>query len=199
MRTKDDLKRDLALMLKSIREKHGISKSRMADALNVDYHTYCKYENGYSVPSIVDFILAFQTLGENPLRTVLEYLYPDEYGTTSDTPIDLIRHNIVDYIDSSASPRTIRAWNYLLFGNHGSSITAQIEMMVMLDRLPMQYRYAIGNLINSMYDVTSCRGELVYGLEPNLEIFQAALSKGGEAAGRKANSYTSIVREKEER
>ena len=197
MRTKDELQAGCAKMLKQLRLDAGLSKARMADLVYIDDHTWARYENGESAPNVPDFVYIFDAVGKSALKYVLDYIYPETYsslGAESDS--SELRQAAAHYFSSVASEHTVRAISYLAFGDHGSNFSAQVEMLTMIDHLPMPYRVAVSKLIDTFWDMAASNGEIINPGKamPDVELFRTAVAKGTAAAHAGQDGYTTACK-----
>ena len=197
MRTQEELRAGCAEMLKRLRLDAGLSKSKMADLVYIDDHTWARYETGESAPNVPDFVYIFDALGKSALRTVLNYIYPDIYTPLgADADITQLRAAAIHYFDVVASEHAVRELTYLVFGDHGSNFVAQLEMLTMIDHLPMPYRVAISRLVDTFWSLADAKGELINTdlAIPDVELFRAAISKGTTAAQSGQDGYTTACK-----
>lgn len=197
MRNRDELRAGCAEMLKDLRLEMGLSKSKMAEKMFMDHHTWTKYETGQSAPSAPDFIWIFSMCHKDALRAVLDYLYPEVFESLSqNSTVSELRNAASHYFERTASERELRIWEYLCFGDHGSNLQAQLNMLCMIDHLPMTYRVAVAQMIDTMYELAENRGELLHTdqVMPNIEQFRSALEKGRESAHAHIESYNASLK-----
>lgn len=195
MRSQEELRDGCALLLRRLRERVGYSKNKMADTVGVNVRTWDKYESGQATPHVDEFIAWFDLFHADALASVLEYLYPGVYTLTQDSDVDDLRNAAIHYIGNVASERSIRKFDFLVFGEHGSNIGAQSEEFVMLDYLPLTMRLAVAALIDTLYETASANGLLVNTehVMPDVETFRDGLRKGREAVMDGKSSYTTSV------
>lgn len=196
-RTREELRLGLAAQLKKLRESRGLSMAKMALIMGVDPHTYARYESGHSAPSVDEYIYVFSELGEGALRWTLDFLYPDQYGAISEQDEKRLREQACHYFSCIAGRRIVSEWCYILFGHHGSNAAPQLEEFCMIDHLPLQYRYAIAQMVDTFWRMASSRGELVAIDEqmPDVDLFRLGLEAGRQAAFARRHSYTTIIQE----
>lgn len=190
MKTKEELRLGCAEMLKNLRIKHGLSKFKMSVIAEVNEHTWNKYETGMSAPSVPEFVALFDELGDDALKTVLDYIYPEVYKANEDP-----RDKMIHYLHDLANDRFVQDLDYLCFGEHGSNILPQLELFTMLDHLPMKDRYEISHMIMNKYEMAKAQGTLINPdvSVPDLALIQDATEKGKEAVYQGRNSYTTSV------
>lgn len=197
-RTLQEIQKGCAQMLHNLRMKKGLSKSKMAFLVGISDHTWARYESGDSAPTVPEFIYIYSRANADPLRTVLDFIYPDIYKELSaESNMDDLRKACCHFLEHVASDRMVREWNYLAFGEHGSSNKSQLEMFTMIDHLPMKYRYMIANDVLKYWEIASSHNELI-GLDhimPDVNLFKKGLQKGKEATLKGENAYNTTIKE----
>lgn len=197
MRTFNELQQGCADLLKKLRLRHNLSKFKIANMVGVSDHTWGRYESAESAPTVPEFIYIYEQVQEDAMRDVLDYLYPDIYkGLTADSSMEELRQACSHFVQNVCSDDAVRKWNFLAFGEHGSSTKAQLEMFTMIDHLPMKYRYMIAECVLKYWELAESHHELVSTdhIMPNLEIFKEGLTKGKQATFDGKNSYSSITK-----
>lgn len=189
------LQQGFADALKELRQRHGLSKAKIADKLYLDERTWAKYESGVSAPSAPEFIWYFSELGEDVLRSTLNAIYPDIYKEitcTEDT--DALRQAAAHFFLHVATDDMVRDFTYIAFGEHGSNIRPQLAEFVALDHLPLDYRVAVVKNIITFYGLAEARGEIVcQDTAPvNIDVLVDAIRSGLEAVGEGRNSYATF-------
>ena len=193
MRTKDEIRTACAAVLQQLRLEKGFSKERMAREMYVDPKTWARWESGESMPSVADFMFVFEESGTDSLPMLLKFMYPDKYGGLGNETQD-VRTSMANYLRDVASDRMISTLYYLLYGNHGSNIEAQVQELLMLDHLPLIYRYVAANSLKTCWDIACGQGELLNEgyIMPNMELFNKALDQAHKAAVTGKNNYVTI-------
>lgn len=201
VRTKEELRTGLAEQLKKLRESRGLSMAKMALIMGVDPHTYARYESGLSAPSVDEFVFAFHSLGEGALRWALDYLYPDKFSDLSGDDEKKMRDQATLFFSCVAGRRIVSEWCYIMFGHHGSNAEPQMEEFCMIDHLPLQYRYAIAQMVDTFWRMAESRGELIATEEqmPDVELFRLGLEAGRRAAFAHRQSYSTAIQEGDKR
>lgn len=137
-----------ANVLKELRAEYGLSKSKMANRLNLDDRTYSRYESGESAPSISEFLQFFEILGKPAMPIILRNLYPDRYSEDVDS-----RTRLIQYFSEIATPKDIDLMEYIIFSDHGSIAEAQIQLFSAIDHLPMRSRLLIAKLALNLWEI----------------------------------------------
>lgn len=194
MRSKESLRIGVAKILADLRAGKALSKTKMAELVNVDYKTWRSWESGETTPSIVDFISVFEHCDETLMRPVLNILYPKLYAGSNDPDIEHMRAAAAKFFAEEASDHMVKVWFFLHAGNHGSNLMPQVEEFCAFDHLPMEYRYFIAEQIYVSYMIAMHRGELIATDEvlPDMDIWTQGLKQGQRSAFRKLQSYTTF-------
>lgn len=187
MRSKDEMRSGIAQMLRDLRIRKTLSKSKIADIVGVDDHTWASWESGRTSPSVVDFVHIYNVLGENMMHPVMQFMFDNQCDTSED-----MRKSAAEFLSESAPEHTVQALHYILFGHHGSSPISQIEQFCALDHLPLEQRYYIAELIYVMYKMSENRGDLIesHSTLPDMRTWESALKAGQKAAFRRLQSYS---------
>lgn len=192
-----ELQQGFASALRELRQRHGLSKAKIADKLYLDERTWAKYESGASAPSAPEFISYFSALGEDVLRSTLDAIYPDIYkGITCTEDTEAMRQAAAHFFLHVATDDMVRDFNYIAFGEHGSNIRPQLAEFVVLDHLPLDYRVAVVKNIVTFYNLAEARGEIVcQDTAPvNIDVLVDAIRSGLEAVGEGRNSYSTLIK-----
>lgn len=193
MRSKEDIQERVMAILTELREKKGFSKTRMAEYLGVDKHTWIRWESGANMPSIVDMIMIYDKLGESIIGPILDMLYPTETASVMPdaVPVAQVRKEVAKYFLEGSSDHMVRVWNFLHHGLHGSEIQYQVEEFCAIDHLPMQYRYFIAQQVYVYYMMARQRKELISTDEvmPDMDVWSSGMKRSQKAAFDRLQSY----------
>lgn len=194
MITKDELKSNIAGMLHDLRVKHDLSKAAISRRLHIDDHTWNAWETGKSAPSVVDFIMIFDSFGESMLAPMLKILFPEQYSVNDSE----LRDELIHFTRKIASDHAVEIMHYLAFGDHGSNFISQIEMMCAYNHLPLEQRFLVAESIYTSFLLAFNRGDLVAdkSVMPDLSVWEESLRKAQKAAYRHLQSYISIIDDK---
>lgn len=189
MRTKEEIMQGVSEMLRSLRERKGLSRNRMAELVGVNAHTWTAWETGRSAPSIVDFISIFERTGENMMRPALSLLYPETYDSNTDT-----RSSMEHFIGEVASDHTVDVLSFLAYGCHGSNFISQVEMFCAYNHLPMEQRFALAELTYILYNMSRHRDDLIAtdSIMPDMTAWEDGLKASQKAAYKRMQSYTTL-------
>lgn len=197
MRTHEEYRLEFARLLKRIRRDNGLSVHRIADIAHVDDHTWARYEVGKSAPNVIDFAYLMSMLGEDALPGILAFIHPDLFGPDARKDISDVRNSVCYFFEHIATDTEVREMDYLINGNHGSCLSAQIAMCTMIDHLPLNYRVAVAELVDALWRLAESRGELIGAdqIMPDVDLFRHALRFGSEAAYNRQDSYNTLSKD----
>ena len=174
-----------ATMIARARGDAGLSQRYIAQALGVSERTVKNWEVGSSLPNILQLIGWFKACGVNPVRYVLDWLNPAEFdGLSAESDIADIKSALLEYLSSVATENAIRTLSFCIFGGHGSSWNAQLEMLCAHDHTTMHSRVTVARAILENYEMEAAQGNLVATdhIAPDLDRLRAAVESGKDAA-----------------
>jgi hypothetical protein len=186
---------NLAFILSSSRCEANKSQKYMAQSLGRSVGTIQNWEAGIGAPNLLDTLEWFDVLGLNPLRYMLNFVYPDTYMDLSAASSDEdIRAALLHYINDVASASEIRKLSYSIFGNTGSSWLAQLDMLTAHNHTSMRSRVNAAQTILDSYEMETARGELVgsQNILPDKENLRTAINDGKNAVLNGQTGYTHI-------
>jgi len=193
----EQLQKGIGQILKDLRIKRGLSKAKMADYLYMDGKTWSRWEEGETAPTVPEFLWIFRQLKEDALRPVLNIVYPSTYnGLNPGSDIDSLRNAAAHYFSHTASEQTVREWDFLVLGHHGSNIEPQMQEFTMINHLPLEYRVAIASMVLTFWRLASERGEIIKNdyVMPDIDLFLEGFENAQKAAFEGLNSYSTGMR-----
>jgi len=187
-----EIEAGLADMLRSLRQKKGYSKERIANELYIDARTWARYERGETSPTAAELIRFYSLLNEDLLRPVLNLIYPNVYGEITDTAA--IRQAAAHYLNNVASDRILKQLEFIAIGGHGSNIAPQMQLFTAICHLPIAYRIAVAELALTLYEVADSRNELVCNgkIMPDIDLLKDGITAAKAAAAEFSDSYTTV-------
>ena len=137
------------------------SQQYMAKELGKSLSTIQNWEAGTTVPKMTDMLRWFNVLGINPLRACLEYVHPVIYkGIHAGDDIEKVDKALLHYIQNVAPERERRELAFCIFGETGSSWSAQLDELTARNHLPIQDRISISKMTVDTYELDSAIGKL---------------------------------------
>lgn len=180
---------NLCQLLIHSREQAHKTQRYMAKALRRSIQTIQNWEYGISAPDVLDFQAWFEVLGMNPLFYILTLLSPDVYSDTDeDTQIETA---LLHYIKNVAPERERRELAFCIFGETGSSWSAQLDELTARNHLPIQDRISISKMTVDTYELDSAIGKLRCDdkILPDIQNVKGAISKCTECAKDGKDAY----------
>ena len=173
-----------ATLLAKARLNAGFSQKQMAKLLGRSVSTIQNWESGYVCPSFFDTMDWFEVLGINPMRYLLNYLYPLKYenlNTLSNdiAEIEKTKSALNYYIDNIASDSEILKIAFNVLGETGSSWNSQLDMLTAHNHLPLTHRIFVAQqvldafLLAKARNVLNCADQIMPDIE---ELERAVIS-----------------------
>lgn len=185
---------NLCTMLSASRISVKKSQKYMAKALQKSLGTIQNWENGYSIPNAIDLIDWFDVLGLNPLRFILDFLHPDYFkNLNGDVDDNMVDSALQYYISDIAPASDKRKLSFCIFGNTGSSWTAQLNMLTAHNHTTMRSRVSVAQSIYDNFEMEKARGELKYlnNTMPDENNFKNAIEQARESVFSAKDGYVS--------
>lgn len=164
-------------IMRSAREKHGITQVDMAKAMNVSRVTVNKWENGISLPVVDDFFKWFEILNEPIGRVIGKYLYPNS-KLTDDYDIEEIKTQLHEIIDNHLTDLELREVRFMLSSVYGSRY-GFIQLCMANIQSMLGDRQKVANFILHNYKDAIALDKIAFPDEVQPDI--NALSKAFEA------------------
>ena len=185
-----------ASMWRKSREDAGKSQEYVARAMGISKKTVQNWESGYSCPDQCQGLEWFHVLGIQPLPYYMEILYPqleDINPNSSNENLDAVLFDILK--DFSADSK--RKLLYLFAGNHGSSPSGILEMVIAHLHLPIAQRLNTGHNIITNYQIDKAYGALVEPneVQPNMALLVQCYENCLSAVQEGKKEYDSIKEE----
>lgn len=185
MRTKEDITATVSKLLTDVRTKKGFSKTKMAEYLGIDKHTWIRWESGANSPSLEDVIMIFDQLDEPILPALLDILYPSgNFTHNNNTTINDVRKSAALYFLETSTEHQVRVWDYMIRSLSRTEMHAQIEEFCALDHLPLHMRYFVAEQIYIYYMTALNHGQIINenNTMPDMDTFTAGLIRNQKQA-----------------
>lgn len=169
-------------ILQQTRYESGRSQEYMALALSVSRRTVQHWESGVSEPSVSAFLAWFRLLGRNPLPYLLQNIYPTADRISAGDPASKLRKALLDMV-KELPEESVRQLLYLLYGDHGSSPRAVLNMVTAHLQTPMKDRITHGRIILHNYEINEKKRTLTAPahVQPDTKLLHAAIEAGEKA------------------
>lgn len=171
----------------------GVSQEYIAAELRVSPRTVQNWEYGVSSPSFFQSTEWFRALGLNPLPYYFDYVYPNFEGVKSDDPDEKVKDLLMEIVATLTSD-DMRRLLFLLYGNHGSSPHAVLNMITAHLQTPINDRVAQAAVILHNYEMEKEIGNIVRpnNIQPDIELLRDSIKSGKMAAVKDKKGYSTI-------
>lgn len=180
----------LAKMLTLARAESGMSQEKVALELGVAKKTVQNWEKGISAPTLPLAIGWFRVMKVAAMPYLIQFLFPDLAGKKANPDDDDIRTDLISLIETVPA-EGIKQIMYLLYGNHGSSPRATLNIMTAHLQCPMRDRYKHAATILNDYELATDLAETPARapIKPNIEIIEKAIECSRKAIISNNDSY----------
>lgn len=166
-----------------------MTQEKLALGLGVSRKTIQNWEKGISSPTLFESMEWFRILGLNPMPYYMAYLFPEDVGdikgSDGDDRIENALSVLVDQLPVSAKRQLL----YILFGNHGSSPTAVLNLMNAHLQCPLRDRISHAVHIAENYELNEAMGCIVRpdNIKPDQGLLHESIesAKGAVINGKK--------------
>lgn len=148
---------NLSELLSDARYKGAKSQAEMAEAIGVSVTTIKSWESGKSVPTLDNALKWFESAGVNPVQYLMRYAHPDVYKGRKDTDADEAFKVLVDNLNTEDKYALL----YLFMGNHGSSPSAILQMLIAHLHNPIHDRIPVAGNILIQYELNESNNDLI--------------------------------------
>lgn len=168
-----------------------VTQEKLALGLGVSRKTIQNWEKGISSPTLFESMEWFRILGLNPMPYYMSYLFPDDVGdikgSDGDDRIEDALTVLVDQLPATAKRQLL----YILFGNHGSSPTAVLNLMNAHLQCPIRDRISHAVHITENYEINEAMGSIVRpdNVKPNVDLLHKSINSAKAAAISKQQGY----------
>lgn len=169
----------------------GLSQKQLAAAFGVSNNTIQSYLRGSSFPDFDGTNRLLATMGANPARPYLNYLFPAEIGALPDCPTGSQARRAMCCYLSHTTPTELQLLYQLM---HTPDIDWQtiLGCWVMDAHLPMDLRVATATQISDLYEALCSNSRLISPSEvmPDISLVRHATSFGLSAVLGGSSAYT---------
>jgi len=170
----------------------GVSQEYLANELGISRKTVQNWERGVSAPTLFQGTEWFRALGINPLPYYLAYIFPESMdGIKAEDEDEKIEEALMDLIPQ-LSKMDKRRLLFILYGNHGSSPTAVLNLVNAHLQTPLNDRIMQANSILSNYELEKEMGNIVHKnhVQPDTELLRNAITEAKSTAVKKQKGYS---------
>lgn len=175
----------------------GKSQEYMALELQIARKTVQNWEKGTSEPTIKQALEWFRVLGQSPIPYLFQVVHGDMGDASGEKDIDTLKKSLTNLIDVLPE-EGMRQLMFLLYGDHGSSPRAVMNMVTAHLQTPMKDRVINGTVILKNYDMATRQNKLTApdSIQPNREFLVHAIELGETAVVNCTNAYVVDINSK---
>lgn len=183
-------KKRLARMLVVSRDEGGISQEKVALELGIAKKTVQNWERGISAPTLPQVIAWFRVMKVTAMPYLIQFLYPNMENLSRNDDDEKLRKSLLSLIEVLPA-EGVRQLMYLLYGDHGSSPRATINLLTAHLQTPLRDRYNHANMIINDYKISRDKQYISRPdhIQPDLDLLDRSLEKCREAIINNKNSY----------
>lgn len=182
---------NLSYLISQARIDGGKTQEQIAEIMGVSRSTIQNWEKGNSLPDLDEFGKLCEAAGVNPVPYVLQFYCPLEFEGITGRDEDLRIRNALKLLADNLPIRDCRGMLYVLYGNHGSSQTALIQMMIAHLQTPMANRVIDAKVVADHYEFAEKLGFIVNpeNIQPDMNILRQAIKEATDAVFNKESGY----------
>lgn len=194
MASREQKIKKFAELLLRTRYEGRLTQEQMADSLGVSKRTIENWENGRSIPNFIQCVEWFENSGINPFASMIRYFYPDDSKVTDNSSIDELNSALRKSVVIMSREDKLALF-YLIYGNHGSSYKAVLQLLMAHLHIPLKDRIASAALTAQTYEMEKQLGNLIEPelALPNDEILANAIEEAKKATVAGFNGYVNDI------
>lgn len=175
-------------MWKQSRLDAGKSQEYMAKALGVSKKTIQNWEAGYASPSQIMGFKWFEALDVPALPYYLQLFHDEFNGISKNSSDEEIRRALIKLIEN-LDINTVRKVLFLLYGDHGSPISAIVDLSVAYVHTPLPARIGVADLVVTNYEIASAYKDTADHIAPDVEYLRKNIADGKKAVTKLRKSH----------
>lgn len=175
----------------------GVSQEYVAIGVGVSRKTVQNWEKGISSPDLFQASEWFNVLGLNPLPYFLDYIFPENVEgikpTDEDRQIEEALNHLISQLPNSGKRQLL----YMLYGNHGSSPNAVLNLMNAHLQTPLKDRIVHAAMIVEDYEIENALGNLVNpgNVQPDTKMLRISMDNARATVEKHQSGYHLIQSE----
>ena len=175
----------------------GVSQEYVAIGVGVSRKTVQNWEKGTSSPDLFQASEWFNVLGLNPLPYFLDFIFPQEVdgirGNDEDKRICEALRQLVEQLPAAGKRQLL----YMLYGNHGSSPNAVLNLMNAHLQAPLKDRIVHAAMIVENYELEKLLGNLVCpsNVQPDIGMLKTSIENARTTVEKHRSGYHMIQSE----
>ena len=175
----------------------GVSQEYVAIGVGVSRKTVQNWEKGISSPDLFQASEWFNVLGLNPLPYFLDFIFPQDVdgikGNDEDKRIDEALKQLIEQLPAAGKRQLL----YMLYGNHGSSPKAVLNLMNAHLQAPLKDRIVHAAMIVENYELEKMLGNLVCpsNIQPDIKMLRTSMENARTTVEKHRSGYHMIQSE----
>lgn len=175
----------------------GVSQEYVAIGVGVSRKTVQNWEKGISSPDLFQASEWFNVLGLNPLPYFLDFIFPQNVdgikSKDEDKRIDEALKQLIEQLPAAGKRQLL----YMLYGNHGSSPNAVLNLMNAHLQAPLKDRIVHAAMIVENYELEKMLGNLVCpsNIQPDIKMLRTSMENARTTVEKHRSGYHMIQSE----
>lgn len=175
----------------------GVSQEYVAIGVGVSRKTVQNWEKGISSPDLFQASEWFNVLGLNPLPYFLDFIFPQNVdgikSKDEDKRIDEALKQLIEQLPAAGKRQLL----YMLYGNHGSSPNAVLNLMNAHLQAPLKDRIVHSAMIVENYELEKMLGNLVCpsNIQPDIKMLRTSMENARTTVEKHHSGYHMIQSE----
>lgn len=175
----------------------GVSQEYVAIGVGVSRKTVQNWEKGISSPDLFQASEWFNVLGLNPLPYFLDFIFPQDVdgikANDEDKRIDEALKQLIEQLPAAGKRQLL----YMLYGNHGSSPNAVLNLMNAHLQAPLKDRIVHAAMIVENYELEKMLGNLVCpsNIQPDIKMLRTSMENARTTVEKHRSGYHMIQSE----
>lgn len=190
----DNIGDRFAEMFLAARLAANMSQAQAAKAIGVSKTTIQAWENGTSSPSQRKGFEYFQQLGIQPLPYYLQIFYHTEFKNLKVSSSDKEMDEALIAVIRDLPIETKKKILYVIYGDHGSSPAAVLDLIVAHLHTPLIARVGVAEMVRTNFELAQKLGRLVSpkNIMPDMDLLDISIKRAKAAVENRHKHYTTI-------
>lgn len=168
-----------------------VSQEYVAIGVGVSRKTVQNWEKGISSPDLFQASEWFNVLGLNPLPYFLDYIFPEKVDGIKASDEDRRVEEALTHLISQLPASGKRQLLYMLYGHHGSSPNAVLNLMNAHLQTPLKDRVVHAAMIVEDYELEKSLGNLVSpaNVQPDVKMLRISMDNARVTVEKHRSGY----------
>ena len=168
-----------------------VSQEYVAIGVGVSRKTVQNWEKGISSPDLFQASEWFNVLGLNPLPYFLDYIFPEKVDGIKASDEDRRIEEALTHLISQLPASGKRQLLYMLYGHHGSSPNAVLNLMNAHLQTPLKDRVVHAAMIVEDYELEKSLGNLVSpaNVQPDVKMLRISMDNARVTVEKHRSGY----------